>query len=261
MHFHVFSFFFSTVLKLFLFVPFSLQKHISNISLSNYKKRAPQRQVVLDMRVIKVCGLQSLKDAQVAVLNGATHIGIICVPNRKRTISSDEAIKISNWIHSRANDNNVKLVGVFQNQPIEDVMDLSLKYNLDIIQLHGDEDWLEFSDSIKKPIIKRCVFPQDCEKVLHINRLENPEKVLPLFDSAIGGTGELLDWNEIDNWAEKQDSKQVSFILAGGLTPENVNDAFKVHGVIGVDVSGGVETNGRKDHSKIKQFIKNASSC
>lgn len=210
------------------------------------------------MKIIKVCGIKSLEDAQVAVLNGATHIGIICVPNRKRTISSDEAIKISDWIHLQANNNNVKLVGVFQNQPIKDVKELSVKYNLDIIQLHGEEDWLEYSDSIKKPLIKRCVFPQDCEKVLTITRSENSQKILPLFDSAIGGTGELLDWDEINKWAKKQDPNEVSFILAGGLTPENVSSAFRLYGVIGVDVSGGVETDGIKDHSKIKQFIKNA---
>lgn len=52
----------------------------------------------------------------------------------------------------------------------------------------------------------------------------------------------------------------MSLRLTGGLIPENVTDAFKVHGVIDVDVSGGVETNGLKDHFKIKQYIKNASS-
>ena len=212
------------------------------------------------MKMIKICGIKCLEDAQVTVLNGATHVGIICVPNRKRTISSDEAIKISDWIHSQTYNKNVKLVGVFQNQSVEDVKKLSAKYNLDIIQLHGEEDWLEYSESIKKPLIKRCIFPQDCEKVLNINKLGDHQKVLPLFDSAIGGTGELLNWDQIDEWAKKNDSKEVSFILAGGLTPENVTDAFKVYGVIGVDVSGGVETNGIKDHFKIKQFIKNASS-
>ncbi|CAL9731898.1 hypothetical protein MOUN0_M08064 [Monosporozyma unispora] len=212
------------------------------------------------MTIVKVCGLQSLKDAQYAVTNGATHIGVICVPNRKRTIPTDEAIKISEWVHTQDDNKTVKLVGVFQNQPVDEVKELADQYNLDIIQLHGDEDWKQYYDIIRKPIIKRCVFPQDCNKVLDINKLEDSLICSPLFDSAMGGTGELLNWDQIDKWAREQEDIETKFILAGGLTPLNVNEAFDIHGVIGVDVSGGVETDGIKDPDKIKKFIHNASS-
>lgn len=212
------------------------------------------------MTVIKLCGLQSLEDAQVAVSNGATHIGIICVQNRKRTISPQEAIKISKWVHDQTQNNNtnVKLVGVFQNQPIEQVQEFATQYGLDIVQLHGEEDWESYYEIIQKPIIKRCVFPKDCSKVIDIN--SSNLDCLPLFDSAMGGTGELLNWNQIDKWAIENNNKNIQFILAGGLTPSNVNDALHIHGVIGVDVSGGVETDGVKDHDKIKTFISNAKS-
>lgn len=212
------------------------------------------------MSVVKVCGLQSLKDAQCAVSNGATHIGIICVPNRKRTIATDEALRISEWVHNQKDDRHAKLVGVFQNQSVDQVKELSERYNLDVIQLHGDEDWEEYYNIIKKPIIKRCVFPQDRDKVLAINRLKTPMICTPLFDSAMGGTGELLNWDHIDKWAKEQEDDEAKFILAGGLTPLNVKQAFNIHGVIGVDVSGGVETDGIKDHNKIQTFIQNALS-
>lgn len=212
------------------------------------------------MSIVKVCGLQSLKDAQCAVSNGATHIGVICVPNRKRTIPTDEALRISEWVHYQEGNRSVKLVGVFQNQSIDQVKDISEQYNLDVVQLHGDEDWEEYYNVIKKPIIKRCVFPQDCNKVLEINKLENALICTPLFDSAMGGTGELLNWDHIDKWAREQENNKAKFILAGGLTPLNVNEAFSIYGVIGVDVSGGVETDGIKDHNKIKTFIEKAFS-
>ncbi|CAL9736134.1 hypothetical protein MOSE0_J02718 [Monosporozyma servazzii] len=212
------------------------------------------------MSIVKVCGLQSLKDAQCAVSNGATHIGVICVPNRKRTIPTDEALRISEWVHNQEGNRSVKLVGVFQNQSIDQVKDISEQYNLDVVQLHGDEDWEEYYNTIKKPIIKRCVFPQDCNKVLEINKLENALICTPLFDSAMGGTGELLNWDHIDIWAREQENNKAKFILAGGLTPLNVNEAFSIYGVIGVDVSGGVETDGIKDHNKIKTFIEKAFS-
>ncbi|CAI4910385.1 ANL_HP_G0187170.mRNA.1.CDS.1 [Saccharomyces cerevisiae] len=74
-----------------------------------------------------------------------------------------------------------------------------------------------------------------------------------------GGTGELLDWNSISDWVGRQESPEsLHFMLAGGLTPENVGDALRLNGVIGVDVSGGVETNGVKDFNKIANFVKNA---
>ncbi|CCJ29216.1 unnamed protein product [Pneumocystis jirovecii] len=88
---------------------------------------------------------------------------------------------------------------------------------------------------------------------------QKPHSFIPLFDSEAGGTGELLDWNSISDWVGRQESPEsLHFMLAGGLTPENVGDALRLNGVIGVDVSGGVETNGVKDSNKIANFVKNA---
>ncbi|QLL34433.1 hypothetical protein HG536_0G02950 [Torulaspora globosa] len=210
-----------------------------------------------DRPIVKVCGLQSVEAAQKAIQCGASLIGIICVPNRKRTIEPGVARQISALVHDKSfNKSGTKLVGVFRNQLVEEVTKIANDYNLDVLQLHGDESWAEFQSSVEKPIIKRMLFPQDCGEVAEITRSGNTN-VLPLFDSEAGGTGELLDWQAITKWSES-DGAGSRFLLAGGVTPSNVHEAMSLTGVIGVDVSGGVETNGSKDLQKIEQFIANA---
>lgn len=208
-------------------------------------------------RLVKVCGLQSVEAAQRAIQCGANFIGIICVPNRKRTIDRDVAKQISALVHDKQfNKNGTQLVGVFRNQAVDEVAAIAQEYNLDVVQLHGDEPWRDFQAVLQRPIIKRMVFPRDCAEVALISQSDDSH-VLPLFDSEAGGTGELLNWQAISQWSET-DGSGSQFILAGGLTPCNVQEAMSLTGVLGVDVSGGVETNGVKDLDKIEQFITNA---
>ncbi|SMN21423.1 similar to Saccharomyces cerevisiae YDR007W TRP1 Phosphoribosylanthranilate isomerase that catalyzes the third step in tryptophan biosynthesis [Maudiozyma saulgeensis] len=213
--------------------------------------------------IVKICGIQSVDAAKCALDSGANLIGVICVPNRKRTIQSNIAKDISNLVHSTPQYNDRCLVGVFRNQSKEDVLKLATDYNIDIVQLHGDEDWEEYQNFINKPVIKRVIFPRDCDEVIKIcqrNDKNLKKTCLPLFDSEAGGTGEILDWKSISNWSKEipiKDGESVQYILAGGLTPDNVHDAITLHGVIGVDVSGGVETDGVKDFTKITNFVKN----
>lgn len=206
----------------------------------------------LDHKLVKVCGLQSVEAAQCAVEAGADLIGIICVPNRGRTVTPEVAREISALVHdSKRNPNGTRLVGVFRNQSLDDVYTIARDYNVDIVQLHGDESWKDYSDKLNLPIIKRAVFPRDCELV---KQLASEPNCLPLFDSDAGGTGEKLNWDAIGQWSQSN----YKFILAGGLTPDNVKQALEVPGTMGVDVSGGVETNGSKDLAKIRAFVANA---
>lgn len=201
--------------------------------------------------VVKICGLKSVEAAQVAIDSGADLLGIICVPNRKRTVDSEVAKLISKLCRNK----DVKLVGVFRNQTKEDVARIAEDYSLDVVQLHGDEDWKEYNSFIPLPIIKRVVFPQGIETLVEMQNSDCQS----LFDSEAGGTGEKLDWKSIGEWYSNSQLNK-GYILAGGLNPENVKDALKVPGVTGVDVSGGVETDGVKDNVKIKTFLYNVNS-
>ena len=205
------------------------------------------------MTLVKICGIQTVEAAQWAVEAGADLIGIICVPNRKRTISHDTAIQISRLLKSTPGA--PKLVGVFMNQAIDDVCRLCEEYGIDVVQLHGDENWKDYYTVLQKGIIKKMEFPRDCSLVEQMS--DSSDKCLPLFDTG-GGTGEKLDWDSLRKWSHGTKGGKASFWLAGGLTPDNVAEAAKIQGVLGVDVSSGVETDGKKDRFKIIEFVKNA---
>ncbi len=113
--------------------------------------------------LVKVCGLQSTEAAECALDSDADLLGIICVPNRKRTIDPVIARKISSLVKAYKNSSGTPkyLVGVFRNQPKEDVLALVNDYGIDIVQLHGDESWQEYQEFLGLPVIKRLVFPKD----------------------------------------------------------------------------------------------------
>lgn len=198
--------------------------------------------------LVKICGIKRLQDALPAIEEGADFLGIILVPNRARTIETDAALELSEYLHGLP-EPRPKLVGVVRNQSKEDVLKLKHELNLDYIQLHGSEpeEWLS---ELPKPIIRRLVpgtatFASDVTKTAHLG-------ATPLIDSEQGGDGKLLNWDELNP------NGDLHFVLAGGLTPDNVRLATGVRGCIGVDVSGGVETDGVKDERKVREFIRNA---
>ncbi|KAK9383687.1 isomerase-domain-containing protein [Kockiozyma suomiensis] len=216
--------------------------------------------------LVKICGTRTVEAAKVAIESGADLIGMICVPNVKRTVAPDQAKAISRAVrefreqrpeHSILPDDDIDkwfighvenirkraplVVGVFRNQPLEEVLALQKEYELDIVQLHGSEP-LEWAELIPVPVMKKFgPLDEDIMKPgLHS---------LALLDGG-GGEGQLISWDNLPTTGK--------FILAGGLTPENVAMAVKNANVGGVDVSSGVETSGLHDHEKIKMFIQNA---
>lgn len=204
--------------------------------------------------IIKICGLRTLDAAVTAMESGADMLGMILVPGRARTVNFDVAREIAAVVRSGKYRNTHSgkrplLVGVFRNQPLPYILSCVADLNLDIVQLHGDEP-LDWCRQIPVSVIKR-VSPgkRDFRQSLVAGY-----QSYSLLDSEVGGEGQLVDWTSAEKWYDNH----VRFILAGGLTPENVSQAVKVKGVIGVDVSGGVETDGEKDLDKIRLFIKNA---
>lgn len=206
--------------------------------------------------IVKICGLRTLEAAVVAMESGADMLGMILVPGRARTVNFDVAREIASVVRSGKYRNahsgkRPMLVGVFRNQPLPYIQQCVSDLNLDLVQLHGDEP-LDWCRQIPVSVIKR-VSPgkRDFRQSLVAGY-----QSYSLLDSEVGGEGQLVDWTSAEKWYDNH----VRFILAGGLTPENVSQAVRVKGVIGVDVSGGVETNGEKDLDKIRLFVKNARS-
>jgi anthranilate synthase/indole-3-glycerol phosphate synthase/phosphoribosylanthranilate isomerase len=231
--------------------------------------------------LVKICGTRKAETALEAIKAGADLIGMILVPGRSRHVPYKDAVAISKAVHqsqvttgtvvsdrvsSHASDffanaaSNVSshrplLVGVFQNQPLEEVLELQKAYDLDIVQLHGDEP-LEWANLIPVPVIRsfKPGQPGLGKRGYH---------TVPLLDSATGGSGRKLDITEVKTALTRDQGLRV--VLAGGLNPDNVADVVRAAGslgdrIIGVDVSSGVEENGVQSVAKIQAFIKAAKS-
>jgi anthranilate synthase/indole-3-glycerol phosphate synthase/phosphoribosylanthranilate isomerase len=231
--------------------------------------------------LVKICGTRKAETAVEAIKAGADLIGMILVPGRSRYVPYKDAVAISKAVHdsrvtsgrvvsdrvsNQASDffahaaSNVSshrplLVGVFQNQPLEEVLELQKSYDLDIVQLHGNEP-LEWANLIPVPVIRSFKPGQS-----GLGR--RGYHTVPLLDSASGGSGQRLDMGEVKSVLTKDQGLRV--LLAGGLNPENVADAVGAADqlsdrIIGVDAASGVEENGVQSVSKIQAFIKAARS-
>ncbi|MGY0694362.1 phosphoribosylanthranilate isomerase [Virgibacillus sp. FSP13] len=196
--------------------------------------------------LVKICGITTHVAANTAVKTGVDFIGFVFAPS-KRQITPDKASELAVTLPS-----TVKKVGVFVNESLEKVKSIAEQVGLDFIQLHGDES-PEYAKSLAIPIIK--AFSMKPENFAVIESFPCDYYLLDSPKGANrGGNGTTFDWEllrEVNLDPEK-------IILAGGLQPENVQDAIAAARPAGVDVSSGVETNGHKDVNKIKQFITNA---
>ena len=230
---------------------------------------------------VKICGTRSAEAATEAVQSGADFVGICLVPGAKRCISHETALAISKAVHShsaplpskpdvpmphngaadffaaaqtRLASNKPRLVGIFQNQPLHEVLEKQELYGLDMVQLHGDEP-IEWANLIPVPVIRAF-------KPGHPGIGLRGYHTMPLLDSG-AGSGKLIDVSKVEDALRRDPELRV--FLAGGLNPDNVTEAVKALGelserVIGVDVSSGVEEDGKQSLRKITAFVKNSKA-
>ena len=206
--------------------------------------------------MVKICGLSEKEQALAASKAGADFMGLVFAPSPRR-ITPEKALPIVSAV--RASKHHPVMVGVFVNSAVQDVNRIAGQCKLDRVQLSGDESW-EYCQRIEKPIIK--VIHISASKSIRdvMSEIENGQKLLPeheimfLLDSRVGdvygGTGKTFNWQ-----FAREVSARFPVIIAGGLTPANVGQMVRDVQPMGVDVSSGVETNGRKDVSKITAFI------
>ncbi|HLT56405.1 MAG TPA: phosphoribosylanthranilate isomerase [Bacillota bacterium] len=189
--------------------------------------------------LVKICGITTSEAAEAAAAAGADFIGFVFAASRRK-ITPERAKMIARSLSS-----SVKTVGVFVNETVEQMVNIAEYVGLDYLQLHGDEGEA-VSKQLPRPVIKAFSV-----KDKSIKNIMNYPCDYYLIDSPGGGTGKSFDWKLLDKF--NLDASKL--ILAGGLNPENVQEAIRVVKPAGVDVSSGVETNGAKDIKKIKQFI------
>jgi phosphoribosylanthranilate isomerase len=208
------------------------------------------------MTRVKICGIRDKNNALAAVEAGADFIGLVFAPS-KRQVTPTQACEIVSAV--KKSSDATKVVGVFVDAPASQVNEIADFCALDCVQLSGDESW-EYCREIVEPIIKAIRIGQQspeelCAELSAGGDLLPAQRFITLLDSQVegkyGGTGESFNWNLAQKVAEK-----FPVIIAGGLDPKNVARLIETVRPWGVDVSSGVESNGLKDASKIKAFVK-----
>lgn len=193
------------------------------------------------MTKIKICGLRSEQDIRYANILMPDYIGFVFLKGKMRYVTFQEAAHLRSLL-----DPGIPAVGVFVNEPVENVIRLLQAGTIQIAQLHGQEDeaYVEELRSACDNCIIRAFAVRSSED---IQRAFAFQADYPLLDNG-KGTGETFDWSLF----EKQEKP---FFLAGGLSPENVKEAIERFHPYAVDVSSGVETDGHKDYEKMKAFM------
>lgn len=198
--------------------------------------------------LVKICGITTLEAAKAAEEAGVDFIGFVFAPSKRR-ISPDAAADIAKHLSPA-----VKKVGVFVNETKENIEQIAKMVGLDYIQLHGDED-ARFALELGMPVIKAFPIEVVSDETLRAYPCE-----FYVIDSPgttyRGGSGNVFDWSRL----ERLNIDRRKLILAGGLNEQNVAKAISAVRPVGVDVSSGVETNGKKDVGKIKRFVQAAKN-
>lgn len=198
--------------------------------------------------IIKICGIRDEVSAQMVFRYKPSTVGMIFVPNTPRLVSKETAQKIANLAHSKG----ILVVGVFQNQSLNQITDLIRSASLDYVQLHGDED-ISFCRKIKTPIIKKIKLDSSIEDIkIFINKYSNVVDIF-LIDRSVQGSGSIVNLDMVGELV-----KEYPIMIAGGLNKDNVENIIKKIGkkLLGIDVSSGVENIlGEKEERLVSSFI------
>ncbi len=194
----------------------------------------------------KICGITRPEDAQSAADAGADAVGLVFYAKSKRAVTAEQAAEIV-----AALPPFVSAVALFVNETADNIREILRQVPIDVIQFHGDEDD-DFCRQFDRPYLKAVRVQSAADIQTACARFPNARALL--FDAyhptEYGGTGQSFDWTLLRGNIGKP------WILAGGLTPENVADAVRTSGAAAVDVSGGVESSaGVKDKEKIAAFV------
>ena len=194
------------------------------------------------MAKIKICGLTRQEDIAAVNLYQPDYIGFVFAPQSRRYLSYEQAAALRRQLCDE-----IAAVGVFVNEAKEIAADLLGQGVIDLAQLHGQETeadirWIR--EQTGKPVIKAVSVRSRAD----IQGWQESSADYLLLDQGTGGGGCTFDWGLADE-CRKQ------YFLAGGIHIGNLKDVFQT-GAYAVDLSSGVETNGKKDRVKIAQIIK-----
>ena len=188
------------------------------------------------MTKVKICGLSNIEAVETAVSAGADYIGFVFAPS-KRQVTLEQAAELAKIIPT-----NLNKVGVFVSPSRADLLEAIEKVGLDLVQVHG-----QVADDLFEDLPCASIQAVQVDGDGHV---PNSQADYLLFDAPVAGSGQTFDWGRLDTTELAQ-----PFFIAGGLNEDNVARAIQHFSAFAVDVSSGVETDGQKDHEKIRRFI------
>lgn len=193
------------------------------------------------MTRIKLCGLSRLCDIETANKLKPDYIGFVFAPQSRRYITPEQAVAMKRLL-----DPGICAVGVFTDETPVGAAELLNRGVIDMAQLHGSEDEAYIRKLRKltdRPIIRAFQIKNGKDAA----EAEQSQADYILLDSG-AGTGTAFNWDLIKNIKK-------SYFLAGGLDAENVPYGIKALHPFAVDVSSGIETDGKKDYGKMAAFV------
>jgi phosphoribosylanthranilate isomerase len=210
------------------------------------------------MTRIKICGLRDAENALVAARAGADLLGFNFVEGVRRQLRVDEGVEVIEAYRESHGPAGPKVVGLFADQTVEFINATVQRCGLDLVQLCGNEPPTLWS-ALDARVIRQVKVRDDSPRRVAVDEVRRKVDeavsaghmaVLDKYQKGLlGGTGLSFDWR-----VAAEVAGQFDLLLAGGLTPQNVNAAIEAARPWGVDVSSGVETDGLKDPSKIVAF-------
>jgi len=193
---------------------------------------------------VKICGITNLEDALCAINAGADALGFVFYQHSPRYITPQNAKSIAEHLPL-----HVKKIGLFVNVTPSQINLTCKESQMDMSQIHFevDEDFLK---AIEVPYL--CVIRAKSNQ--DILQRQGTLRFVDAYVESFGGEGQRLELS----WFKHSDNHNI--ILAGGLSPENIEEV-KAFGFYGVDVSSGVEkSKGLKEHEKVRAFIQKAKA-
>lgn len=209
---------------------------------------------------VKMCGISKVETIPAVVEAKPDYMGLVFAPS-KRQVTVDQAKTLVEELHKQytkrynngaeqSNNDEIKTVGVFVNETLDNLVSIATEANLDVVQLHGDEDEA-FIQSLKERTNVEVWKAVQIRSAADAEAWIDSRADMLLFDAyhkdERGGTGEVFDWSCLDEFERP-------FMLAGGIDGTNVARAIRTVRPYGIDISSGIETDGVKDNEKIKAF-------
>lgn len=201
---------------------------------------------------VKICGITRPDQGKAIASFGANALGFICVPASPRYVTAMQIQAVREQL-----PDNVNRIGVFASSPIAEIAQIVAEADLTGVQLHGDESpdfCIQLRQVLPQVEIIKALRVKNCQALEQLDAYTSYVDTLLLdaYDpQQLGGTGKTLDWQTLQEFNPK-----CSWLLAGGLTPDNILNALSQVKPNGIDLSSGVERSpGDKDLSKVSQLF------